>query len=57
MLAKTGLMDIAALHPSYELALALSVDADVWTTHRDFAGWGVASWSTPSLMRACAAAN
>ncbi|SFJ94892.1 PIN domain-containing protein [Bradyrhizobium sp. Gha] len=42
---------------AHVLALALSVDADVWTTDRDFAGTGVASWSTPNLMRAFAAAN
>jgi hypothetical protein len=34
------------------LALAWSVEADVWTTDRDFAGTGIASWSTPNLMRA-----
>jgi hypothetical protein len=34
------------------LALAWSVEADVWTTDRDFAGVGIASWSTPNLMRA-----
>jgi len=36
------------------LALAGSVEADVWTTDRDFAGAGIASWSTPNLMRALA---
>ena len=36
------------------LALAWSVEADVWTTDRDFAGAGIASWSTPNLMRAFA---
>lgn len=39
---------------AHVLALAWSVDADVWTTDRDFAGTGVASWSTPNLMRAFA---
>ena len=34
------------------LALAWAADADVWTTDRDFAGAGVATWSTPNLMRA-----
>jgi predicted nucleic acid-binding protein len=38
------------------LALALSVDADIWTTDRDFAGTGVASWSTPNLIRGLALA-
>ncbi len=37
---------------AHVLALAWSVDGDVWTTDRDFAGTGVASWSTPNLMRA-----
>jgi hypothetical protein len=36
------------------LALARIVKADVWTTDRDFAGAGIASWSTPNLMRALA---
>lgn len=35
---------------AHVLASAWSVDADVWTTDRDFAGTGVATWSTPSLM-------
>ena len=39
------------------LALAWSVDADLWTTDRDFAGAGVASWSTPNLMRGLAMAR
>ena len=37
---------------AHVLALAWSVDAEVWTTDRDFAGTGVTSWSTPNLMRA-----
>jgi predicted nucleic acid-binding protein len=36
------------------LALAWSIDADIWTTDRDFAGAGVASWSTPNLIRGLA---
>ncbi|WP_246754594.1 PIN domain-containing protein [Bradyrhizobium guangdongense] len=39
---------------AHVLALAWSVDADVWTTDRDFAGTGVATWSTPNLLRAFA---
>ncbi|MGY3240157.1 MULTISPECIES: PIN domain-containing protein [unclassified Bradyrhizobium] len=39
---------------AHVLALAWSVDADVWTTDRDFAGTGVATWSTPNLIRALA---
>lgn len=38
------------------LALSWSVDADIWTTDRDFAGTGVATWSTPNLMRGLAEA-
>jgi predicted nucleic acid-binding protein len=36
---------------AHMLALAWSVDADVWTTDRDFAGTGIATWSTANLMR------
>ncbi|HXY58819.1 MAG TPA: PIN domain-containing protein [Methylocystis sp.] len=36
---------------AHVLALAWSVAADIWTTDRDFAGTGVASWSTRNLMR------
>jgi predicted nucleic acid-binding protein len=39
---------------AHVLALAWSVGGDVWTTDRDFAGTGVATWSTPNLMRALA---
>jgi predicted nucleic acid-binding protein len=41
---------------AHVLALASSVEADVWTTDRDFAGTGVATWSTPNLMRRLAEA-
>jgi hypothetical protein len=41
---------------SHVLALAWTADADIWTTDRDFAGAGVATWSTPNLMRALAEA-
>ncbi len=34
------------------VALAWAIDADVWTTDRDFAGTGIASWSTPNLLLA-----
>lgn len=37
---------------AHVLALAWSVDGDIWSTDRDFAGTGVATWSTPNLMRA-----
>ncbi len=36
---------------AHVLALAWSVEGDIWTTDRDFAGAGVATWSTPNLMR------
>jgi predicted nucleic acid-binding protein len=36
---------------AHVLALARDMDADIWTTDRDFAGTGVASWSTPNLIR------
>jgi PIN domain len=39
------------------LALARDIDADIWTTDRDFAGTGVASWSTPNLLRVFATAQ
>jgi hypothetical protein len=32
------------------LALAWSVDSDIWTTDRDVAGTGFATWSTPNLL-------
>lgn len=46
-----------AVGDAHVLALAWCVDADVWTTDRDFAGTGVASWSTSHLMHAIAAAR
>jgi predicted nucleic acid-binding protein len=39
---------------AHVLALAWSAGADVWTTDRDLAGTGVATWSTPNLMDALA---
>lgn len=45
-----------SIRDAHVLALALSVEADVWTTDRDFAGTGVASGSTPNLMRGLASA-
>jgi predicted nucleic acid-binding protein len=41
---------------AHVLALAWSAEAGVWTTDRDFAGTGVATWSTPNLMRRLAEA-
>lgn len=38
------------------LALAWSVESDIWTIDRDFAGTGVPTWSTPNLMRSLVAA-
>ena len=43
-----------SIRDAHVLALAWSVDADVWTTDRDFAGTGVATWSTANLMRGLA---
>jgi predicted nucleic acid-binding protein len=36
---------------AHVLALAWAVEGDIWSTDRDFAGTGVANWSTPNLMR------
>lgn len=43
-----------SMRDAHVLALAWSVEADIWTTDRDFAGTGVATWSTPNLMRGLA---
>jgi hypothetical protein len=40
---------------AHVLALAFVLEADIWTHDRDFAGTGVASWSTANLLRALAA--
>jgi predicted nucleic acid-binding protein len=45
-----------SIRDAHVLALARSVEADIWTTDRDFAGTGVATWSTPNLMRGLARA-
>jgi predicted nucleic acid-binding protein len=45
-----------SIRDAHVLALARSVEADIWTADRDFAGTGVASWSTPNLMRGLARA-
>jgi predicted nucleic acid-binding protein len=37
---------------AHVLAAAWSVNGDIWSTDRDFSGTGVASWSTPNLIRA-----
>ena len=39
-----------SIRDAHVLALARSLEADIWTTDRDFAGTGVASWSTSNLM-------
>lgn len=46
-----------SIKDAHVLALAWDVDADIWTTDRDFAGTGVASWSTPNLLEALADAE
>ena len=58
--AATALRDTVAsrngsTRDAHVLALAWSTDADIWSSDRDFAGTGVASWSTPNLMRTLAA--
>jgi predicted nucleic acid-binding protein len=40
-----------SIRDAHVLALAWSIEGDIWTTDRDFAGAGVATWSTPNLMR------
>jgi predicted nucleic acid-binding protein len=40
---------------AHVLALAWSVEGDIWTTDRDFAGVGVATWAMLNLMRGLAA--
>lgn len=42
---------------AHVLALAWQAGADIWSADRDFAGTGVASWSTPNLVRALAEAE
>jgi PIN domain nuclease of toxin-antitoxin system len=39
---------------AHMLALSWAADADIWTHDRDFAGAGVATWSTVNLLRALA---
>jgi len=43
-----------SIRDAHVLALAWSVEGDIWTTDRDFAGAGAATWSTPNLMRGLA---
>ncbi|HTT84585.1 MAG TPA: PIN domain-containing protein [Rhizomicrobium sp.] len=55
--AGTVLRDAAAsgngsTRDAHVLALAWCTGADVWSADRDFAGSGVASWSTRNLVRA-----
>ena len=55
--AERSLREAVASHngstgDAHILALAWQADADIWTSDRDFAGTGVATWSTPNLMRA-----
>ncbi|HEY1612934.1 MAG TPA: PIN domain-containing protein [Rhizomicrobium sp.] len=46
-----------AMRDAHMLALARAVDADIWTADREFAGTGVATWSTPNLLRSLAHAE
>ncbi len=41
-----------SVEDAHILACAWAFDADIWSFDRDFAGTGVASWSTANLMRA-----
>jgi len=43
-----------SVRDAHVLALAWSIDGDIWTTDRDFAGTRVATWSTLNLMRGLA---
>ena len=58
--AETALRDAVtsrngSIRDAHVLALAWSVEGDVWTSDRDFSGTGVATWSTLNLMRGLAA--
>ena len=55
-LAEAAASRNGSIGDAHLLALAWSIDADIWTTDRDFAGTGVASWSTPNLIRGLALA-
>jgi len=46
-----------SIKDAHVLALAWSTEAHIWTTDRDFAGSGVATWSTPNLMWGLAASG
>ena len=57
--AETALKNAAAsqngaTRDAHVLACAWVTEADIWSFDRDFAGTGVASWSTANLMRALA---
>jgi predicted nucleic acid-binding protein len=54
--AATSLREAVASHngsanDAHVLALAWDLGADIWSHDRDFAGTGVASWSTVNLVR------
>jgi hypothetical protein len=54
--SETALRDAVVSHngstcDAHVLALARDAEADNWTTDRDFAGTGIATWSTPNLLR------
>ena len=56
---RTSLMEAVAsrngsIKDAHLLALAWAAEADIWSTDRDFAGTGVATWSTPNLLRGLA---
>ena len=43
-----------AVTDAHVVALAWEADAEIWSHDRDFAGVGIASWSTVNLLRAMA---
>lgn len=58
--AKLTLKDATAsqngsVRDAHILACAWACNGDIWSFDRDFAGTGVASWSTANLMRALSA--
>ena len=43
-----------SVRDAHLLALAWDANADIWSHDRDFAGTGVATWSTLNLLRSLA---
>jgi predicted nucleic acid-binding protein len=55
MLRQASASGNGSVREAHLAALAVETDSDLWTTDRDFAGTGVATWSTPNLMVALTA--